>query len=175
MHYDRKQLVQAVNGHELNARLLEYLLPRHAAKGLLEHTVGPAVTVVVRVSDQGSVPATTDADRALVEQHLGVTDAWPVRCGPYVDWVIEAFGELMQRRDSIRGLQIVEESPILLAGFRGRIEDWVKVTHPVDAVERVEGYRGLDTMAVAGRVAQMLSSSPGSVDRSKSWNLPIFG
>ncbi|MEP9349289.1 mannitol dehydrogenase family protein [Xanthobacter sp. KR7-225] len=35
------------------------------------------------------VPATTDADRALVAGALGVADAWPVMAEPFSQWVIE--------------------------------------------------------------------------------------
>ncbi|MBB6306318.1 mannitol dehydrogenase family protein [Xanthobacter tagetidis] len=35
------------------------------------------------------VPATTDADRALVAQRLGVADAWPVMAEPFSQWVVE--------------------------------------------------------------------------------------
>ncbi len=35
------------------------------------------------------VPATTDADRALVTERLGLTDAWPVSTEPFSQWVIE--------------------------------------------------------------------------------------
>ena len=35
------------------------------------------------------VPATTDADRVLVEQALGVQDAWPIMTEPFTQWVIE--------------------------------------------------------------------------------------
>lgn len=35
------------------------------------------------------VPATTDADRALVAGALGVEDAWPVTTEPFLQWVIE--------------------------------------------------------------------------------------
>ena len=39
-------------------------------------------------------PGTTDADRAEVEQRYGVTDAWPVVCEPFTQWVLEdAFGD----------------------------------------------------------------------------------
>ena len=39
-------------------------------------------------------PVTTDADRAEVEQRYGVTDAWPVVCEPFTQWVLEdAFGD----------------------------------------------------------------------------------
>ena len=34
-------------------------------------------------------PATTDADRALLADSLGVQDAWPVVCEPYHQWVIQ--------------------------------------------------------------------------------------
>lgn len=53
----------------------------------------------------------------------------------------------------------IEESPILLAGFRGRIEDWVKVTHPVDAVERVE-----QPVAVAKQIITRRHHLPGRFD-----------
>ncbi|HVY13898.1 MAG TPA: mannitol dehydrogenase family protein [Rhodopila sp.] len=35
------------------------------------------------------VPATTPQDRAGVDAALGVTDAWPVICEPFTQWVIE--------------------------------------------------------------------------------------
>lgn len=35
------------------------------------------------------VPATTDADRALVEEITGLTDAWPIMTEPFTQWVIE--------------------------------------------------------------------------------------
>ena len=35
------------------------------------------------------VPATTDADRALVAERLGVEDAWPVMTEPFTQWVVE--------------------------------------------------------------------------------------
>ena len=35
------------------------------------------------------VPATTEADRALVSSRLGVEDAWPVMTEPFRQWVIE--------------------------------------------------------------------------------------
>ncbi|MDP9395891.1 MAG: mannitol dehydrogenase family protein [Actinomycetota bacterium] len=34
-------------------------------------------------------PATTDDDRAVVARNLGVTDAWPVVCEPFTQWVLE--------------------------------------------------------------------------------------
>ncbi len=35
------------------------------------------------------VPATTEADRAMVAAGLGLDDAWPVPAEPYMDWVVE--------------------------------------------------------------------------------------
>lgn len=35
------------------------------------------------------VPATTDADRAMISGHLGMQDAWPVLAEPFFQWVIE--------------------------------------------------------------------------------------
>ncbi len=35
------------------------------------------------------VPATTDADRAMIERKLGMRDAWPVVAEPFFQWVIE--------------------------------------------------------------------------------------
>jgi mannitol 2-dehydrogenase len=34
-------------------------------------------------------PATTDDDRALVAERFGVSDAWPVICEPFTQWVLE--------------------------------------------------------------------------------------
>lgn len=34
-------------------------------------------------------PATTDADRALVADSIGLTDAWPVMAEPFSQWVVE--------------------------------------------------------------------------------------
>ncbi len=34
-------------------------------------------------------PGTTDADRAMVSEALGVTDGWPVVCEPFTQWVLE--------------------------------------------------------------------------------------
>ena len=35
------------------------------------------------------VPATGEADRALVADRLGVTDAWPVMTEPFSRWIVE--------------------------------------------------------------------------------------
>jgi fructuronate reductase len=45
------------------------------------------------------VPATTDADRAMVRLATGLDDAWPVMTEPFSQWVIEdAFGPLGRPR-----------------------------------------------------------------------------
>jgi len=35
------------------------------------------------------VPATTDADRAIVTELTGLDDAWPIMTKPFTQWVIE--------------------------------------------------------------------------------------
>ena len=35
------------------------------------------------------VPATTETDRTRIAAQSGVTDAWPVVCEPFTQWVIE--------------------------------------------------------------------------------------
>ena len=34
-------------------------------------------------------PATTDADREWFDEHIGISDNWPVMCEPFIQWVIE--------------------------------------------------------------------------------------
>jgi len=73
-----------------NGRTVAKVVARFAH--LRDHDLGAFVrgevafpsTMVDRI-----VPATTDADRALVAQRLGVTDAWPVMAEPFSQWVIE--------------------------------------------------------------------------------------
>jgi fructuronate reductase len=50
----------------------------------IESDVAFPSTMVDRI-----VPATTDEDRDLVRQALGLDDAWPVHAEPYVEWVVE--------------------------------------------------------------------------------------
>ena len=52
----RQQLVEAIELHELNAGLLEYLRTRHAVEGHIEQAIGSAVAVVIRIRDQRAVP-----------------------------------------------------------------------------------------------------------------------
>ena len=73
------------NGHTLKRVLMQFAslqandLARH-----IEDAVPCPSTMIDRI-----VPATTDADRALVSGALGLTDAWPVMTEPFTQWVIE--------------------------------------------------------------------------------------
>jgi mannitol 2-dehydrogenase len=54
-------------------------------------------------------PATTDADRAAVADHLGVLDGWPVVCEPFSQWVLEStFGGARPPFEQV-GVQLVED------------------------------------------------------------------
>jgi fructuronate reductase len=55
------------------------------------------------------VPATTDEDRDLIAQSLGVTDAWPVMTEPFTQWVIEDdFGDVRPAWDRF-GAEFVKD------------------------------------------------------------------
>ncbi len=60
--------------------------------------------------------------KAIVADHDLVRMCLPRRVDTqsHVDWVVEAFGELMRDRERIQGLEIVEEAPILRA-FTARL------------------------------------------------------
>jgi fructuronate reductase len=54
------------------------------------------------------VPATTDADRAMVRMAITLDDAWPVMTEPFTQWVIEdSFGPLGRPRLEDSGAQLV--------------------------------------------------------------------
>ena len=73
------------NGHLLHRVLTQFANLRDPSLGrfMAEHVACPS-TMVDRI-----VPATTDADRAMVAARLGVEDAWPVLAEPFFQWVIE--------------------------------------------------------------------------------------
>ena len=73
------------NGKVLKALLVEFagLTDSDLADYIAQNVSCPCV-MVDRI-----VPATTDQDRAAVNQALGVDDAWPVVAEPYFRWVIE--------------------------------------------------------------------------------------
>lgn len=55
------------------------------------------------------VPATTDEDRDMIAQTLGVTDAWPVMTEPFTQWVIEDnFGDARPAWEQF-GAEIVQD------------------------------------------------------------------
>ncbi len=54
-------------------------------------------------------PQTTDSDRAQVHARFGVTDAWPVLCEPFVQWVLEdSFGIGRPPLEDV-GVQVVDD------------------------------------------------------------------
>ncbi|KQT54277.1 mannitol dehydrogenase [Aureimonas sp. Leaf454] len=73
------------NGHTVARvvrRLAELRDPELGA--FVADTIAFPSTMIDRI-----VPATTDADRALVASALGVEDAWPVMTEPFTQWVVE--------------------------------------------------------------------------------------
>lgn len=69
----------------------------------IRHEVAFPSTMVDRI-----VPATTDADRAMVRMATGLDDAWPVMTEPFTQWVIEdRFGPLGRPRLEEAGAQLV--------------------------------------------------------------------
>ena len=73
------------NGHTLQGVMRQFAqLARKDLASFITQDVAFPSTMVDRI-----VPATTDADRVLVEQALGVQDAWPIMTEPFTQWVIE--------------------------------------------------------------------------------------
>ncbi|MGO3885383.1 MAG: mannitol dehydrogenase family protein [Mycetocola sp.] len=54
-------------------------------------------------------PVTTDADRAAVESERGYTDAWPVVCEPFIQWVLEDTFPLGRPALENAGVQLVAD------------------------------------------------------------------
>lgn len=73
------------NGATTGHVLADYAVLRDSELGryVAERVATPS-TMVDRI-----VPATTDDDRALTEQLIGLRDAWPVITEPFSQWVIE--------------------------------------------------------------------------------------
>ena len=73
------------NGHTVRGVMRQFAeIARRDLVSLIAQDVAFPSTMVDRI-----VPATTDADRVLVEQALGVKDAWPIMTEPFTQWVIE--------------------------------------------------------------------------------------
>ena len=73
-----------------NGQLLHRVLTRfaEARNPDLGRFVADEVTCPVCMVDR-IVPATSDADRAMIAARLGLRDAWPVLAEPFCQWVIE--------------------------------------------------------------------------------------
>ena len=54
-------------------------------------------------------PVTTDADRGEIAQRFGITDAWPVVCEPFTQWVLEDHFTLGRPAYDDVGVQIVDD------------------------------------------------------------------
>ena len=67
-------------------------------------TVAFPSTMVDRI-----VPATTDADRTLVRDELGVEDAWPIMTEPFTQWVVEDRFPLGRPTLETVGAELVED------------------------------------------------------------------
>ncbi len=73
------------NGQSVRRVVAELALLRDRSLGdFIADSVAFPDTMVDRI-----VPATTDVDRASIDQALGLTDAWPVLCEGFRQWVIE--------------------------------------------------------------------------------------
>lgn len=73
------------NGRTLRRVLTEFATARDPAFGrFVAGEVAFPSTMVDRI-----VPKTTEADRAMVAERLGVADAWPVMTEPFLQWVVE--------------------------------------------------------------------------------------
>ena len=73
------------NGHLTHRALTQFATAQDAEFGkFVADQVACPSCMVDRI-----VPATTDADRAMIEARLGLRDAWPVLAEPFFQWVIE--------------------------------------------------------------------------------------
>ncbi|WAJ29131.1 mannitol dehydrogenase family protein [Antarcticirhabdus aurantiaca] len=73
------------NGHTAARVVARFAHLRDPELGaFVEREVAFPSTMVDRI-----VPATTDADRAMVAEALGQDDAWPVMTEPFTQWVVE--------------------------------------------------------------------------------------
>jgi fructuronate reductase len=76
-------------------------------KGLADYIAGEVAfpsTMVDRI-----VPATTEADRRLVFETMGVMDAWPVVTEPFTQWVVEDRFSTGRPHLEIAGVQLVTD------------------------------------------------------------------
>lgn len=57
----------------------------------------------------GITPATTDADRSAIADEFGISDAWPVVCEPFEQWVLEDHFSMSRPPFEHAGVQLVED------------------------------------------------------------------
>ena len=93
------------NGDVARAAFAAYAAERDAGLGAwVRDEVAFPSSMVDRIT-----PVTTDDDRALVRDALGVDDAWPVVCEPYTQWVLEdAFSDGRPAWEDV-GVQLVDD------------------------------------------------------------------
>jgi fructuronate reductase len=93
-----------------NGRTTQRIVARLAAlrDGALGAHVSESVAFPSTMVDR-IVPATTDADRALVRDELGVEDAWPIMTEPFTQWVVEDHFPLGRPAFETVGAELVED------------------------------------------------------------------
>jgi mannitol 2-dehydrogenase len=70
----------------------------------IDHNVRFPNSMVDRIT-----PVTTDTDRALVRDRLGIDDRWPVVCEPFTQWVLEDSFGIGRPSYEDAGVQVVED------------------------------------------------------------------
>jgi mannitol 2-dehydrogenase len=70
----------------------------------IDHNVRFPNSMVDRIT-----PVTTDTDRALVRDRLGIDDRWPVVCEPFTQWVLEDSFSIGRPSYEDAGVQVVED------------------------------------------------------------------
>lgn len=92
------------NGETVRQLFLEYVTARGSQYAEAMADVAFPSTMVDRI-----VPATTDEDRSRISGKIGVTDAWPVKTEPFMQWVIEDQFPLGRPRWERFGVTMVED------------------------------------------------------------------
>ena len=93
------------NGHVAAAMFTAFarLRDRELGEWVAEHVPFPN-SMVDRIT-----PVTTDEDRAELQRRFGVTDAWPVVCEPFTQWVLQDHFAQGRPQWSDAGVQVVDE------------------------------------------------------------------
>ncbi len=93
------------NGPTTRRIVTRFATLRDAALGawVAEHVAFPG-TMIDRI-----VPATTDADRAMISSLTGLEDAWPIMTEPFTQWVIEDHFPLGRPPFETVGAQVVKD------------------------------------------------------------------